>query len=51
MTNKTIGNEQREGMDMTTLGSFDWSGDRLDRTIEKLQARCDFKRLELVAAG
>ena len=33
------------------LGSFDWSSDRLDRTIEKLQARCDFKRLELVAAG
>ena len=30
------------------LGAFDWRGDRLDRTIEKLQSRCDMKRGENV---
>ena len=30
------------------LGAFDWREDRLDRTIEKLQSRCDNKRGENV---
>jgi hypothetical protein len=33
------------------IGSFDWRGDRLDKTIEKLQARCDRKRLAMVDAN
>ena len=33
------------------IGAFDWRGERLDKTIAKLQKRCDNKRSEFNAAG
>jgi hypothetical protein len=33
------------------IGSFDWRGDRLDKTIAKLRARCDSKRSALTEVG
>ncbi len=33
------------------IGAFDWRGERLDKTIAKLQKRCDNKRSEFNAVG